>query len=148
MKLLLLIMLAFLPVQEPSNAERLIREGINPQVRATMRGAWIHAQGGTNKEIEILILVYKKSDGTLFGVRQTKPCRRFHCEFSYTGDVVAIFHTHPNFVDPRPSILDRTAADKTGLPVVTLSSSGMYLYDPATKKTTQLSKALDWLKQE
>jgi hypothetical protein len=57
----------------------------------------------------------------------------------------AIVHTHPNSSDPRPQAEDIAVADKHQVPVFTITSQGMYVYDPISKKLSKIMSNLDWL---
>jgi hypothetical protein len=67
------------------------------------------------------------------------------CTFKWNAAAIAIVHTHPNGSDPKPAEQDRQVADKYDVPNFTLTLSGMYVYDPATKKTSKVLNGLDWL---
>ena len=66
--------------------------------------------------------------------------------FKWSFNAVAIVHTHPNGTDPRPGEQDKRVADKYCVPNFTLTRTGMYVYDPATKRTSKVFNGLDWLK--
>jgi proteasome lid subunit RPN8/RPN11 len=68
-------------------------------------------------------------------------------KFSFTWEdgIIAIFHTHPRGVDPRPSDGDMKVADKYRVLMFTLTHRGMYVYDPQTKKTSIVMYGVDWL---
>jgi proteasome lid subunit RPN8/RPN11 len=127
--------------------ERSLRYGFNGQVLKEMQNAWRKAGAGISK-YEVVVLLYKRVDGSLFAETQemTAELRRssFHCNAA----VFAILHTHPNVCDPKPSEIDRESADKLRVPIVTLTSRGMYVYDPATKITRQLKSGLEWYTAE
>jgi hypothetical protein len=65
--------------------------------------------------------------------------------FKWNPAAVAVVHTHPNNSDPKPSEQDRRVADKFGVPIFTITISGMYMYNPATKQTSKVLDGLDWL---
>ena len=62
------------------------------------------------------------------------------------GKTFAVFHVHPMSRPGAPSRIDRHLADKFKIKMYTLHSSGLYEYDPATKRTTWLRHFLEWLK--
>jgi hypothetical protein len=66
--------------------------------------------------------------------------------FSWTASIIAVVHTHRNSDDPGPSKADRRLADRFRIPVFTMTSRGMYVYDPLTKKIVEVHQGLDWLK--
>jgi hypothetical protein len=49
-----------------------------------------------------------------------------HWEGPQPADVIAIVHTHPAVVDPRPSTRDIETAHKAGVPVYTVSRRGIW----------------------
>jgi hypothetical protein len=55
-------------------------------------------------------------------------------------------HTHPNACNERPSWPDKDIADKYHVPILTITSRGMFMYDPETKKISKVQDGLDWLK--
>jgi hypothetical protein len=57
-----------------------------------------------------------------------------------------VVHTHPNRCGPEPVGDDLKIADRFRVPVFTITSSGMYVYDPIRKKITKIWNGLDWLK--
>ena len=59
--------------------------------------------------------------------------------------MIAVVHTHPNGVDPKPAGHDLRLADRFGVPVFTITQRGMYVYDPELKKTSMVQDGLDWL---
>jgi hypothetical protein len=56
--------------------------------------------------------------------------RRAHWKGPRPADVVAIAHTHPIAVDPKPSLIDVETAQKLGIPVYTISRSGIWKAAP------------------
>ena len=46
------------------------------------------------------------------------------------GEAVAIVHTHPAVVDPRPSVTDRATATRLGIAVYTVSRRGIWKVEP------------------
>ena len=46
---------------------------------------------------------------------------------------IAIFHTHRNSVNPRPSVQDTEQADRLQRPIYVISSSGLWVYEPRHK---------------
>jgi len=75
----------------------------------------------------------------------TNEYKRF--TFAWHPAAVAIVHTHPNSADPKPCSEDLAVADKHGVPVFTITSRGMYVYDPGTRKISKVMQGLDWLDQ-
>jgi hypothetical protein len=62
------------------------------------------------------------------------------------GKTFAVFHVHPISRPGTPSRIDRHFADKYKIKMYTLHISGLYEYDPATKRTTSLRQGQDWAK--
>ena len=106
--------------------------------------AWRISGYGTNDR-EGVVLIFRMEDGCYTGKSQgfTNEYRKF--TFKWNPAALAIVHTHPNSCDPRPAEQDRRVADKYGVPNFTITISGMYVYDPATKKTSKVLNGLDWL---
>jgi len=106
--------------------------------------AWHDSGNGTTGR-EGVVLIFRMYDGSYIGRLQgfTNEYKRF--TFKWNPATLAIIHTHPNKCDPRPGEQDKLVADKYGVPNVTLTNNGMYVYDPATKKTTKVLNGLDWL---
>src|SRR5436190_13638261 len=67
--------------------------------------------------------------------------------FPWHPATIAIVHTHPNKSDPQPCGVDLAAADKYRVPIFTITSRGMFVYDPDTKKISKVMNNLDWLDQ-
>jgi len=61
------------------------------------------------------------------------------------SNIIAVVHTHPNGVDPKPAGDDLRLADRFGVPVFTITQRGMYVYDPDTKKVSLVKAGLEWL---
>lgn len=117
---------------------------INDQVLHEMQNAWLVAGGGTAPN-EVVILLFKDTDGSLRAETQDYTNHPRRATFVWNQSAVAIIHTHPNFCDPRPSEVDKKAADRLHVPIFTLTIRGMYVYDPASRKTLELRKSLRWL---
>lgn len=65
---------------------------------------------------------------------QAWPDERRHLQARWTGpvpaDAVAIVHTHPAAVDPKPSLEDIETARGVGMPVYTVSRAGIWKAEP------------------
>ena len=94
---------------------------------------------------EGLVLVYPTTDGTIVARSQGKSAEQKHFTFGWTSNIIAVVHTHPNGVDPKPAGDDLRLADRFGVPVFTITQRGMYVYDPDTKKVSLVKAGLDWL---
>jgi hypothetical protein len=117
---------------------------IDKRVVQQFENAWRDSiDGESNKEG--VVLMFRMADGSYKGMSQgfSNEFRKF--TFKWNPAALAIVHTHPNSCDPKPSEQDRRVADQYGVPNFTISVHGMYVYDPATKKTTKVMNGLDWL---
>jgi len=117
---------------------------INEQVTSEFLKAWNHAHNGIDN-IEAALLIFENLDGSYraIALRHTNEANKV--TFKWDPAAIAIVHTHPSRVDPKPSSEDMRIADKFGVPILTLTSSGAYMYDPSTRRITQLQNNLDWL---
>jgi hypothetical protein len=106
--------------------------------------AWIRAGDGTAANESVVLILRMVGGG--YGARSlgtTNQNRAF--TFGWHPGTVAIVHTHPNGSDPRPQGEDISVADKYRVPVFTITSRGMFVYDPTTKTTSLVKPNLDWL---
>jgi hypothetical protein len=117
---------------------------INKEMTKEFQKAWRVSKGGTS-EYEGVVLFYLLPDGSyqVEALGSTNEYKRF--SFKWDDRIIAIFHTHPNVVDPKPSWDDIKLADKYKVLMFTLSIRGMYVYDPGAKKTSSVMYGLDWL---
>jgi len=106
--------------------------------------AWRLSRNGSDG-FEGLVLVYPTLDGSILARSQGKSDEQKHFTFGWTSNIIAVVHTHPNGVDPKPAGHDLQLADRFGVPVFTLTKRGMYVYDPVTRKTSMVQDGLDWL---
>ena len=107
--------------------------------------AWRYAHFG-RAYVEALVLIFKNSDGS-YRARVLAPNNEFNrMTFKWDADAIAIVHTHPTRCGPRPTTTDTQVADRYRVPIFTITSDGMYMYDPQTKKITKVRDNLDWLK--
>ena len=106
--------------------------------------AWNLSDDGTSGR-EGVVLIFRMGDGsyTARSLGFTNQYQRF--TFKWNPAALAIVHTHPESCDPKPSEQDRRIADQLGVPNFTISIYGMYVYDPATRKTNKVMYRLDWL---
>ncbi|HKG22424.1 MAG TPA: hypothetical protein VKC34_11035 [Blastocatellia bacterium] len=117
---------------------------INLDVIREFKKVWRLSGVGINS-VEGFVRVLLKTDGTYDAqsLGLTNEYKKF--TFKWDPQTVAIAHTHPNNNDPRPSGPDLELADKYRVPIFTLTNRGMYMYDPLSRKITQLHNGLDWL---
>jgi proteasome lid subunit RPN8/RPN11 len=106
--------------------------------------AWHVSRNGSDG-FEGLVLVYPTTDGSIQARSQGKSAEQKHFTFGWTSNIIAVVHTHPNGVDPKPAGDDLRLADKFGVPVFTITQRGMYVYDPQSRKISMVQAGLDWL---
>lgn len=109
--------------------------------------AW-HASRNGSDGFEGLVLLYSSQDGSISAKAQGKSNEPNSFKFGWTADIIAVVHTHPNGVDPKPNGQDLRLADKFGVPVFTLTQRGMYVYDPSSKRVSMIQEGLDWLESK
>jgi hypothetical protein len=106
--------------------------------------AWNHSHNGIDN-IEAGLLIFQNPDGSYRAVGTPHTNQPDALTIDLDPDAIAIVHTHPNKLDPKPSAQDMRVADGHGMPILTITSWGMYMYDPCTKKVTKIQNNLDWL---
>ena len=117
---------------------------IDVAVAREFQAAW-HVSHNGSDGFEGLVLLYPTTDGAIFARSQGKSGEQKHFTFGWTANIIAVVHTHPNDVDPRPVGADLRLADRFSVPVFTITRRGMYVYDPATRKTSLVQDGLNWL---
>lgn len=117
---------------------------IDAAVAKEFQEAWHVSRNGSDG-FEGLVLVYPSTDGSILARSQGKSDEQKHFTFGWTSNIIAVVHTHPNGVDPKPAGHDFQLADRFGVPVFTITQRGMYVYDPTTRKTSMVQDGLDWL---
>ncbi len=133
------------PRSEPTEAEAVAKVArVDRQVIKEFEKAWAVASAGTSK-LEGVVLIFRMFDGSYRAQSQgnTNEYKKF--TFKFTPNAVAIVHTHPNSIDPRPSAEDTELSDKLMVPVFTITNRGMFMYNPKTKKITRIMDGMDWL---
>ncbi|MEK6408185.1 MAG: hypothetical protein AABN34_14585 [Acidobacteriota bacterium] len=106
--------------------------------------AWSRSGNGTSGR-EGVVLVLRKAGGGYDGRDMGATNEQKQFTFRWHPSTIAIVHTHPNASDPKPHDLDLAVADKYRVPIFTITSRGMYAYDPHTKKISKVLDNLDWL---
>lgn len=124
--------------------EKTFTERINEQVLQEIEHAWRASGGGVGKA-EIVVFLYRMANGFLMARTLGLTNEQKESTFDWDPAAIAILHTHPNVCDPKPSKADKQVADRLGVPIFTLTSRGMYVYDPSTRSIEVLQKGLDWL---
>jgi len=106
--------------------------------------AWRRVGNGTLSE-ESVVLILRMADGSYSGrdLGSTHEHKQF--TFRWHPATIAIVHTHPNSSSAKPQDEDITVANKFRVPIFTITSRGMYVYDPSTRKTSKVMDNLDWL---
>ena len=115
----------------------------NKPIIEKFREAWQRAGNGTSPQ-ESVVLILRMTDGS-YSARLPNPTNEYKSfTFAWHPATIAIVHTHPNNSPPRPEEGDIAAATRYKVPVFTLTLRGMFVYDPATRKTTQVLDGLQW----
>jgi hypothetical protein len=104
--------------------------------------------GSGTSDYEEVVLIERRADGTLRTRLVPVEDGRRIATFNWNPNIVAIFHTHPNAAQAKPTMVDRMVADKFQVPIYTLSSRGLWRYNPATRKVKRVMRGLDWLEPE
>jgi hypothetical protein len=112
-----------------------------------LRNAWVLAKNGKDMT-ESVMLLFKMIGGSYKGRVLPPTNEHKQSTFDLPPNAFAIFHTHPATCDPRPSLEDIEIADKHQILMFTITAAGMYVYDPHTKKTSQVMRGTDWLEVE
>jgi hypothetical protein len=108
------------------------------------QNAWRYSKGGTDSR-EGVILIFLKSSGVYEGRLQQATNEWRQSSFKWNPAAVAIVHTHPNSSSPEPSPEDEELAQRFNVPMFTITSRGMYVYDPYCNRTIRIMGSLDWL---
>lgn len=128
--------------RESNNARKVSR--IHESVAREFKKAWSISKSGTVRQ-EGVVLIFRMKDGYYEARSQGATNQDKSFTFKWHPAIVAIVHTHPNNSNPRPSGPDQRVADRYGVPIFTITTNGMYVYDPATRKTSKVMNGLDWL---
>lgn len=116
---------------------------INAQVVKEFQKAWSLTAGGS-RDVEAVVLLFRLPGGSYIARSQRFTNERKKFTFRWIPNVIAIVHTHPNGENPEPSGQDEVIAEKYGVPVFTITATGMYMYDPKTGQTSLVKPGLDW----
>jgi hypothetical protein len=117
---------------------------IDEEVRKEFEKAWRVSTCGT-KNVEGLVLLYRMRDGSIAARSQGNSNEYKRFSFAWSPTIIAVVHTHPNSEAPAPHGADLDLANRFQIPVFTITSRGMFGYDPATRKITRIQNNLDWL---
>lgn len=106
--------------------------------------AWSRAGAGT-ESTEGVVLILRMANGG-YSARSMGFSNQYKAfTFPWHPATIAIIHTHPNRSSARPEGEDLNVADRYGVPIFTITNRGMYVYDPATKRTSKVMDGMDWL---
>ena len=106
--------------------------------------AWRRSGNGSSPR-EGVVLILQMAGGGFAGREMGSTNEHKKFTFKWHPATVAIVHTHPNTSDPRPQQDDMLVAEKYQVPVFTITSRGMYVYEPRTKKISKVMDNLDWV---
>ena len=118
---------------------------IDERVVLEFARAWDKSTHGIKAQ-EALVLIFRMPDDSIKAVPGGQTNEAYRFTFEWNQSIIAIVHTHPNKSNPEPKGQDLLIADRFGVPMFTITVSGMYLYDPATRKTIKVHDGLDWLR--
>jgi hypothetical protein len=117
---------------------------MNPQVIHEFDRAW-QAAGQGKANTERAILVFRKLDGSLVAEGQGYTNEFDSSSFKWNPAAIAIVHTHRNYDGAEPSPADKEVAARLAVPIFTITSRGMYAYDPERRQVLKVQDGLDWL---
>ena len=117
---------------------------VNDALCTDFAKAWQVSRNGTTGE-EGVVLVFRKIGGGYFGKSLGSTSERRKFTFKWAPNAIAIVHTHPNNAPAEPSEEDEQVAIKYGVPIFTITKTGMYVFDPFNKQTRKVMDGLDWL---
>jgi hypothetical protein len=110
---------------------------ITPGIQHVIGKAWKDSNGGTNITENGFAL---DGDAAHYTIREIPTDNQTNAiRMKLTPTTFALFHVHPNGTLPWPSPHDQDIADTYHVLMYTISKSGVYRYDPATKKTVQVT---------
>jgi hypothetical protein len=118
---------------------------IDESVVKELQRAWGKTSNGP-KLTEALVLVFRRPDGSIKAEPGGYTNEAYQFTFKWDPATIAVIHTHCNNKAPEPQPADIKIAEKFGVPMFTITLSGMYLYDPATKRISKVLDGLNWLK--
>ena len=132
------------PVARAPITRDFVLSKFDDDIIGKFREAWRSTGNGTTTK-ESVLLILRMADGTYSARSQGSTNEYKSFTFNWHPAAVAVVHTHPNSSSPKPQPADIRLADKLGVLMFTITSRGMYLYDPSTKETTRIQEGLDWL---
>jgi hypothetical protein len=117
---------------------------IDKQMVGAFRQAWMRSGNGS-LPLEGVVLILRMADGGYSGRDMGSTNEHKQFTFRWHPATIAIVHTHPNTSDPKPQDEDIAVANKHNVPIFTITSRGMYVYDPGARKLSKVMSDLDWL---
>ena len=129
---------------EPEEAKiNFILSKMDEGIRQAFQKAW-QISGGGIADVEGVVLLYRQRDGSLRATPLGRTNERLQSTFQWNYAILAIVHTHPNHHDPRPGGEDSRIADRFDVPVFTITSRGMFVYNPRTRKIAKVFNGMEW----
>jgi hypothetical protein len=133
-------------VEKLERGAEFVISTFDPEIIHEFHRAWQNSGNGTT-DSESVVLIFRKVGGGYMARTLGATNERRSFTFRWHQGAIAIVHTHPNNASPKPQAADCQIADKYGVPIFTITLSGMYAYDPFTKKITRIQDGLNWLEQ-
>jgi hypothetical protein len=110
---------------------------IAPGIHHVIVKAWKASNEGANTTENGFVL---DGDAAHFTIREIPTDNQTNAiTMKLTPTTFALYHIHPNGTLPWPSPHDKDIADTYHILMYTIAKSGVYRYDPATKKTTKVA---------
>ena len=131
----------------PNGADRPLRfvlSEIDEKLIKEFNGAWQQCVLGS-KDLEAVVLLLREPNGSVRAVSAGRSTQSYAFTFKWNPDIIAVFHTHPNKRDPKPQPQDVQIARRFNVPIFTLTSRGMYAYDPITDRIARIKNGTEWL---
>ena len=127
-----------------ARALRFVLSEIDEKLVSEFNGAWQQCVLGS-KDLEAVVLLLREPNGSVKAVSAGRSTESYAFTFKWNPDIIAVFHTHPNNRNPTPQPQDIEIARRFNVPIFTLTSRGMYSYDPVTDRVTRVKSGTDWL---
>jgi len=127
-----------------STRARFKLSDIDKRVVKQFDSAWRQCGHGT-KPFEAVVLILRESDGSTEAFLAGSSNQSYEFTFRWNPAIIAIVHTHPNNRNPKPQDQDILVATKFAVPVLTITSFGMFMFDPATHQISKIYDDLEWL---
>ncbi|HMG35904.1 MAG TPA: hypothetical protein VKM94_18360 [Blastocatellia bacterium] len=124
--------------------QRFVLSDIDEKIVKQFKGAWQQSGLGT-KDSEAVVFVVRKADGSVDAVWGGCTNESYKFTFHWNPSIIAIVHTHPNSRDPKPQEQDLLVAQRFGVPILTITRRGMYIYDPSLDRIKKVHNGTDWL---